>query len=82
MREFLDACAKQGIEVRACEPEEKQSKASRIAFPSAREELEAAASWARARLDSVASSLPFPLRDTLAKPGVPFQRGGVRRGSL
>src|SRR6185436_1601192 len=50
-RDFLEACAKQGIEVRTCAPEAKQSQASRIAFPSAREELEAAASWARSKLE-------------------------------
>lgn len=51
MRDFLGACAKQGIEVHSCAPDEKESKASRVAFPSAREELEAAASWARAKLE-------------------------------
>jgi len=62
VRDFLDACAKQGIEVRTCAPEEKQSKASRIAFPSAREELEAAASWARAKLETFTSP-PLPRRE-------------------
>src|SRR6266850_1667072 len=62
MQDFLDACVKQGIEVRNCAPEAKRSKASRIAFPSAREELEAAASWARAKLESLAS-LPLPRRE-------------------
>lgn len=52
MQDFLDACAKQGIDVRSCVPEAKESKSSRIAFPSEREELEAAASWARAKLES------------------------------
>ena len=56
-QDFLDACAKQGIEVRSCVPQEKQSKASRIAFPSAREELEAAASWARAKLEAGAGRI-------------------------
>ena len=51
MRDFLGACAKQGIEVHSCAPEKKEAKASRVAFPSAREELEAAASWARAKLE-------------------------------
>src|SRR5882762_1558812 len=51
-RDFLDACARQGIQVRSCAPEAKQSKSSRLAFPSAREELEAAASWARAKLEA------------------------------
>lgn len=57
VRDFLDACAKQGIEVRSCAPEAKQAKASRIAFPSAREELEAAASWARAKLEAGAKRI-------------------------
>ena len=58
-QEFLDACTKQGIEVRCCVPQAKQSKASRIAFPSAREELEAAASWARAKLEAGAGRIGF-----------------------
>ena len=57
MRDFLEACAKQGIEVRSSAPEEKQSQASRIVFPSAREELEAAASWARAKLEAGAKRI-------------------------
>ena len=55
--DFLAACAKQGIELRCCAPEEKESKSSRIAFPSAREELEAAASWARAKLEAGAKRI-------------------------
>ena len=51
-QDFLDACARQGIEVRSCVPEKKDAKALRAAFPSAREELEAAASWARAKLEA------------------------------
>ncbi len=51
-QDFLDACAKQGIEVRNCAPEKKESSASRVAFPSAREELEVAASWARSKLEA------------------------------
>ena len=52
VQDLLDACAKQGVEVRNSVPREKQSNAIRIAFPSAREELEAAASWARAKLEA------------------------------
>ncbi len=62
VQDFLGACAKQGIEVRSCASEAKQSEASRIAFPSAREELEAAASWARAKLKSFTLP-PLPQRD-------------------
>ncbi len=57
MRDFLDACAKQGIEVCCCAPEEKESKARCMPFPSAREELEAAASWARAKLEAGAKRI-------------------------
>ena len=55
--DFLDACARQGIEVRSCVPEERKSKTSRAAFASAREELEAAASWARAKLEAGAKRI-------------------------
>lgn len=51
-QDFLDACAQAGIEVRSCAPEGKASKAGRRVFPSAREELDAAAQWARERLDA------------------------------
>jgi hypothetical protein len=56
-RDFLDSCATQGIAVRTCAPEAKHSDASRITFPSAREELEAAVSWARARLEAGAKRI-------------------------
>ena len=52
MQEFLDACVGQAIEVRSCVPEEKKPTTSRAAFASAREELEAAAIWARAKLEA------------------------------
>lgn len=61
-RDFLDACARQGIEVRSCDPEKKEAKVSRVAFASAREELEAAANWARSKLESL-TLLPLPRRD-------------------
>ncbi len=51
-QDFLDACAKLGIELRVCAPEPKTAKAGRMVFPSAREELAAAAQWARTRLES------------------------------
>jgi probable DNA repair protein len=46
-RDFLKTFA-----VAACRPETKKSKATRRKFPSARHELEAAAQWARARLEA------------------------------
>ncbi|MGE0876668.1 MAG: PD-(D/E)XK nuclease family protein [Burkholderiales bacterium] len=48
---FFDACTRAGIEVRASGPQKMASQPLRLPFPSAREELDAAASWARARLE-------------------------------
>ena len=56
-QDFLDACARQGIEVRSCAPEGKKSKAGRRVFPSAREELDAAAQWARTTLEAGAKRI-------------------------
>ncbi|HEX7954182.1 MAG TPA: PD-(D/E)XK nuclease family protein, partial [Burkholderiales bacterium] len=57
VRDFLDACAGLDIEVRACDPEIKPADASRVTFASAREELEAAAAWARIKLEAGAKSI-------------------------
>jgi probable DNA repair protein len=52
-REFFDACAKQGIEVRTCAPARRVGQRPTVrVFPSAREELDAAAQWARAKLEA------------------------------
>jgi ATP-dependent helicase/nuclease subunit B len=58
-QDFADACEKQGIEVRSCAPNrrEGQGPTVRVAFRSAREELEAAAQWARARLEAGAKRI-------------------------
>jgi ATP-dependent helicase/nuclease subunit B len=87
VQDFLEACTKQGIEVRSCAPEEKESKVSRIAFPSAREELEAAASWARAKLETFSPSpLPQGQGNTWGEAEGPGDKGtleaeqGVRIG--
>ncbi len=56
-KDFLDACAKQGIEVRSCSPDRREGKAHLRVFPSAREELDAAAQWARARLEAGAKRI-------------------------
>ncbi len=50
-RDFFAACAAQGIELRSCAPERRESKAGRRVFRSTREELDAAAQWARAQLE-------------------------------
>jgi ATP-dependent helicase/nuclease subunit B len=54
-QEFLDACAARGIEARACGPAVAASAPRRMSFQSARHELEAAAQWARARLEGGAA---------------------------
>ncbi len=57
LEEFLDACAKQGVDVQRCAPEKTQATASRASFASAKEEIEQAASWARARLEGGAERI-------------------------
>jgi len=57
LQEFLDACARTGIEVERCAPEGVQGSAGRAVFVSAKEELEQAASWARARLEGGAARI-------------------------
>jgi probable DNA repair protein len=57
-QEFLEACARQGIEVRSCAPDRRAGgRPSLRVFPSAREELDAAAQWARARLEAGAKRI-------------------------
>jgi ATP-dependent helicase/nuclease subunit B len=51
-REFLEALARRGVEVLACRPEAKAGRALRASYRTAKEELEAAAAWARARLEA------------------------------
>jgi ATP-dependent helicase/nuclease subunit B len=54
---LFDALAAQGVEVAECKPGPKDSVVSRGAFSSAKEELEKAAAWARARLESGATRI-------------------------
>jgi probable DNA repair protein len=72
-RDFFDACAAAGIEVRSCAPQPRRAQAMRRAFPGAREELEAAARWARARLESGARRIGVVL------PGLEARRREVVR---
>ena len=51
-KELLAAFEQHGVEVLHCAPERKAGKPVRAAFASAREELERAAAWARARLEN------------------------------
>lgn len=53
LRRFLEACAHWGMELRACgQWSRADGVRQRLAFGSAREELDAAARWARARLEA------------------------------
>jgi probable DNA repair protein len=51
-RGFLDACEIHGIEIATCAPRERAGDVARRVFASAREELEAAARWARAKIEA------------------------------
>src|SRR4051812_19227608 len=51
LEEFLAACGAAGVEVMHCHPQNKDSIRNRAVFPSPREELEAAARWARGKLE-------------------------------
>jgi ATP-dependent helicase/nuclease subunit B len=52
VQEFLGALARHGVAVEKSGPQRKRGSAIRASFASARAELEAAASWARARLEA------------------------------
>ena len=57
-QDFFDACSKQGIEVRSCAPDRRVGQRPTVrVFPSAREELCAAAAWARARFEAGAQRI-------------------------
>ncbi|HEX7813299.1 MAG TPA: PD-(D/E)XK nuclease family protein [Burkholderiales bacterium] len=51
-RRFLDACLSNGIEVLRCSAKVTTARAVRFIYPSAREELDAAAHWARAQVEA------------------------------
>ncbi len=51
-RAFFEACGKAGVALAACVPARRPAAARRRVFASARSELEAAAQWARARLEA------------------------------
>ncbi len=66
LRDFLGACASSGGEVLACEAPRREGAAIRIELASPREEIAAAALWARSRLQEASS-----------RPGTPAPRIGV-----
>jgi probable DNA repair protein len=55
--DFFRAAAACGVEVLRCGPRAREATAVRVSYPSAREDLEAAAAWARARLEGAGTSM-------------------------
>jgi probable DNA repair protein len=63
-RDFLDACEKAGIDVRSCAPDRKAGHGPTLrVFPSAREELDSCAQWARSRLEGGAQRIGVVVPD-------------------
>lgn len=61
--DFFRACERHGIEVRSCAPALAAAAAARASFASPRAELEAAARWARARLEAGARRIGVVVPD-------------------
>ena len=61
--DFFEACASRGIEIRACGPLRAASGPKRTSFKSPREELAAAAGWARGRLEAGAKRIGVVVPD-------------------
>jgi probable DNA repair protein len=62
-RAFLDACKAAGVQVEEISPERKSGRVTRASYASAKEELEAAAAWARARLEAGATRIGVVVPD-------------------
>ncbi|MBI2754231.1 MAG: PD-(D/E)XK nuclease family protein [Betaproteobacteria bacterium] len=62
-RDLFEACARNAIEVRPCGPPSAASSAKRASFKSPREELDAAARWARGRLEAGAKRIGVVVPD-------------------
>jgi probable DNA repair protein len=56
--DFFKHCSAHGVEVERCAPERLNAKACRASYASAKEELDAAARWARARLEGIRGQSP------------------------
>ena len=73
-REFLAALGRHGVEVLACAPPPRESAARRVAFTSGRDEIRAAARWARTRLEADPRA-----RIGVVVPDLANSRNAVRR---
>lgn len=78
MRDFFAACEARGVEVRECRPAKHPSKPARVSFASSIEELDAAARWARARLENRGQS-PISPRIGVVVPDLSQRRKEVVR---
>lgn len=66
-RDFFEACAERGVEVQTCAPARRGGVAARAEFASAREELAAAARWARVVLARGAKRIGVVVPDLQAR---------------
>jgi len=73
-REFLAALGAAGADLFACGPDERESGARRVALTSAKDEIQAAARWARARLEANSKT-----RIGIVVPDLARSRNAVRR---
>jgi ATP-dependent helicase/nuclease subunit B len=75
-RDLFGACAGRGAQIRACGPDRREAKVLRLPFASAREELDAVARWARARLETCGNP---ELRIGIVVPDIERRRKEVAR---
>jgi ATP-dependent helicase/nuclease subunit B len=75
---FLKACEAQGVEIAECAPPGTDAVPVRTAFPSAKNELEAAAAWARARLENRGQA-PISAKIGIVVPDLQQRRNEVVR---
>ena len=75
-RDFFRACANAGTQICSCVPRRRQGSVVKLAYGSAREELDAAARWARARLEAGAGPA---IRIGIVVPDIERRRKEVAR---
>ena len=74
-RDFVDALAAHGVEILQSMPVRAAGRATRLAFPAAKDEILAAARWARARLEAGDAGT----RIAVVVPDLQAQRKAIRR---
>jgi ATP-dependent helicase/nuclease subunit B len=78
-KEFFEACAASGIEVGQSKPQRRDARACRVSFNSSKIEIEAAASWARMRLEENRALTPILPRIGVVVPDLQQRRKEVVR---